>query len=653
MSTSSNHLLRRSFKLLIVQGQNIALNFGSDTLFQKVNFQIAEQARVGLVGPNGAGKSTLLKIIVQELAPSAGKIIYKNNMRMGYLAQNPHFHSHNTIYQEMERIFDYLKQDEQRLHHLEKRLTNLTDTTTPQAQELLHQYDQLQIKFKDENGYGYRSEIRSVLSGFGFPESRQQEPALNLSGGEQSRLAFAQMLLGPHELLILDEPTNYLDIDTLNWLEKYLQTYQGALLIVSHDQYFLDHTVNEVYALENQTLKHYSGNYSAYLGQRDKDLALAWKAYNKQQEEIQKTEAFIQKNIVRASTTKRAQSRRKQLAKVDRLAKPKSLQPHVRFQFKAQQTSGNEVLKIKDLQTGYKNNELKQDITFTLKKHERLAVIGPNGVGKSTLIRTLIDQIPPLQGTIKWGTNVTVGYYDQNLNQLNSNKDVLHEIWDEHPTIDEKEIRNILASFLFQDDDVFNIVHDLSGGEKARLTLCKLALKHDNLLIMDEPTNHLDIQSKEILEQALEDFAGTILFVSHDRYLLNKISTRILELEPQQSTLYLGNYDYYLAKKAEVQALAASQDNPDLTTTAHPTTGQQNYQQNKLRQRQERKRQRQITALETQIDQLEQRIATLNQAMAQSENLKDYTKLQELQQQINTLTQQKNNAEDQWAQLIE
>lgn len=639
--------------MLIVQGQNIALNFGSDTLFQKVNFQIAEQARVGLVGPNGAGKSTLLKIINQELAPSAGKIIYKNNLRMGYLAQNPHFHSHNTIYQEMEHIFDYLKQDEQRLHHLEKRLSELTDTTTPQAQELLHQYDQLQIKFKDENGYGYRSEIRSVLSGFGFPESRQQEPALNLSGGEQSRLAFAQMLLEPHELLILDEPTNHLDIDTLNWLEKYLQTYQGALLIVSHDQYFLDHTVNEVYALENQTLKHYSGNYSAYLAQRDKDLALAWKAYNKQQEEIQKTEAFIQKNIVRASTTKRAQSRRKQLAKVDRLARPKSLQPHVRFQFTTQQTSGNEVLKVKDLQTGYQNNELKQDITFTLKKHERLGVIGPNGVGKSTLIRTLIDQIPPLQGTIKWGTNVTVGYYDQNLNQLNSNKDVLHEIWDEHPTIDEKEIRNILASFLFQDDDVFNIVHDLSGGEKARLTLCKLALKHDNLLIMDEPTNHLDIQSKEILEQALQDFAGTTLFVSHDRYLLNKISTRILELEPQQSTLYLGNYDYYLAKKAEVQALAASQDKPDLTTTAHPTTGQQNYQQNKLRQRQERKRQRQITALETQIDQLEQQIATLNQAMAQPENLKDYTKLQELQQQITTLTQQKNNAEDQWAQLIE
>lgn len=641
--------------MLIVQGRNISRSFGGESLFQNVNFQISDQTRIGLVGPNGAGKSTLLKIITQENEPNTGKMIYKNDLSIGYLEQSPHFHSGNTLYEEMAQVFSYLQADEQRLHQLEQEITQQAEqAATADYQHLLKQYDQLQTKFKDENGYGYRAEIRSVLAGFGFNEKRMEEPAQNLSGGEQSRLAFAKLLLEKHDLLVLDEPTNHLDIETLNWLEKYLQTYSGALLIVSHDQYFLDHTVTEIYALENGTLNHYQGNYTQYLQQRDKNLSLAWKAYEKQQEQIKKTKDFIQKNIVRASTTKQAQSRRKQLDKMELLKRPQTANPQVHFQFTPARMSGNDVLKVSHLQTGYQNQSLNQDITFNLNKQDRLGIIGPNGVGKSTLIKTLIQQINPISGSIQWGTNVDIGYYDQTLNQLNSQKDVLHEIWDEHPTMDEKDIRNVLGSFLFQADDVYNTVHALSGGEKARLTLCKLSLEHDNLLIMDEPTNHLDIQSKEVLETALHEFLGTVLFVSHDRYLLNKISTKILELQPQTSTIYLGNYDYYIAKKAENEALATT--NAAKATENSATTnskGNQNYEQAKAQQRAERKKQRQITHLEQKIDDYEAQIAQLNQEMTLPENLASYTKLQDLQSQIDQINAQKKTAEDQWAALIE
>lgn len=641
--------------MLIVQGLNISRNFGEERLFQNVNFQISDQAHIGLVGPNGAGKSTLLKIIIQENEPNTGKMIYKNDLSIGYLAQSSHFHSGNTLYEEMAQVFNYLQEDEQRLHQLEQEITQRADqTATADYQHLLKQYDELQTRFKDENGYGYRAEIRSVLSGFGFNEKRMNEPAQNLSGGEQSRLAFAKLLLEKHDLLVLDEPTNHLDIDTLSWLEKYLQTYSGALLIVSHDQYFLDRTVTEIYALENGNINHYRGNYTQYLHQRDKNISLAWKAYEKQQEQIKKTKDFIQKNIVRASTTKQAQSRRKQLDKMEILKRPQTANPQVHFQFSPMRMSGHDVLRVSHLQTGYHDKTFNQNISFSLNKQDRLGIIGPNGVGKSTLIKTLIQQILPISGSIKWGTNVDIGYYDQTLNQLNSQKDVLHEIWDKHSTMDEKDIRKILGSFLFQANDVYNSVHSLSGGEKARLTLCKLSLDHDNLLIMDEPTNHLDIQSKEVLETALNEFLGTVLFVSHDRYLLNKISTKILELQPQASTIYLGNYDYYLAKKAENDALAKTNNTEQVENQFIAVTkGNQNYEQAKAQQRAKRKKQRQITNLEQKIDAYGDQITQLNQEMTLPENLANYTKLKDLQTQIDKLKKQKTIAENQWADLIE
>lgn len=640
--------------MLIVQGQDIARTFGSDVLFSHLNFQISDHARVGLVGPNGAGKSTLLKIINQEHEPDQGKMIYKNNISIGYLAQNAEFTSGNTVYEEMSSVFDYLKDDENHLHKLEQQIADQSDNAGSESyQQLLSQYDKLQTKFKDENGYGYRSEVRSVLAGFNFPESRFDDIVNTLSGGEKSRLAFAKLLLEKHDLLILDEPTNHLDINTLNWLEKYLQTYKGALLIVSHDQYFLDHTVTEIYALEHGTLMHYTGNYTRYLQERDKNLELAWKKYNKQQEEIKKTEDFIQKNIVRASSTKQAQSRRKQLAKLQRLPKPESHNDAISFRFTESRQSGNEVLNVKDLETGYSDKELKQDISFQLKRQERLGIIGPNGVGKSTLIKTLLGQIKALSGDIHWGTNVDIGYYDQTLNQLDSSKDVLHEIWDEHPTMNEKDIRTALGSFLFRGDDVFNVVNSLSGGEKARLTLLKLSLEHDNLLVMDEPTNHLDIESKEILEDALEKFEGTVLFVSHDRYLLNKISTKLLDLEPESSKIYLGNYDYYLNKQAEAKEMAEDDDSTNDTIEKEQSSGSLSYEESKAKQREERKKKRQIEHLEKQIDDFAKQIDNLNAEMAKPENLTSYTKLQDLQKQVNEINKQKSTAEDQWADLIE
>ncbi|UQS83914.1 ABC transporter ATP-binding protein [Bombilactobacillus thymidiniphilus] len=638
--------------MLIVQGQDIAKDFGSDTLFSQVNFQIEEGARIGLVGANGAGKSTLLQIINQNQAASSGQISTKKQLSIGYLAQNPQFKSGNTIYEEMERIFDYLKEDERNLRNLEKQIANTTDNQAD-YEHALQKYDYLQNKFKADNGYGFRSEIRSVLAGFGFSEERFNEPALNLSGGEQSRLAFAKMILEQHDLLILDEPTNHLDIDTLNWLEKYLHKYPGALLIVSHDQYFLDHTVTEIYALERATLKHYHGNYTRYLQQRTKNLQLEQKAYDKQQAQIKNTEEFIQKNIARASSTKQAQSRRKQLAKLDRLAKPQDYNQQINFQFTFEQASGNDVLSVKQLTTGYDDKIMSQAISFNLKKHERLGIIGHNGVGKSTLIRTLVNKVPPLAGNISWGMNVKAGYYDQTLNRLTSNKDVLHEVWDSHPLMNETDIRNILGSFLFQNNDVFRIVRDLSGGQKARLTLCKLALEHNNLLIMDEPTNHLDLQSKEILEQALKNFAGTVLFVSHDRYLLNEVSTKILELDAKESQIYLGNYDYYLAKKAENQALNNDEKVVNPTATSNKTAGNLSYREEKMRQSEQRKKQRQLQKLEAQIEQLEQQISDLNQQMLAPENIQSYTKLQDLQTQLNQLNQLKDDLEEQWLKLSE
>ncbi|MCH4171874.1 MAG: ABC-F family ATP-binding cassette domain-containing protein [Lactobacillus sp.] len=615
-------------------------------MFNNLNLEIQTGDRAALVGPNGAGKSTLLKILAGINPPDEGQVITPKDMTLGYLAQDTGFTSDRTIYEEMLTVFAPLQKMEQQMRDLEAQMGNDSHN-----QDLLKQYDQLQITFAEKNGYGYEAEIRSVLHGFQFPETVLDKPINTLSGGEKSRLALAKLLLEKRDLLILDEPTNHLDIDTLTWLEGYLQGYPGALLVVSHDRYFLDHVAKEIYEIHSDRLDHYPGNYSKFLEEKEKRVALEWKAYEKQQGEIKKMTDFVDKNIVRASTTKMAQSRRKQLEKMDRIERPDAADKTIHFRFSEEKKSGNDVLKVQNAAIGYDPKAIMaQPVNLDVKRQRRHAIIGPNGVGKSTLLRSIIGQIPLLKGTVQLGTNVAIGYYDQEQRNLHRAKTVLNEIWDEHPTMPEKDIRTILGSFLFSGDDVAKIVAQLSGGEKARLLLTKLALEHDNFLIMDEPTNHLDIDSKEVLLDALKNFDGTVLFVSHDRYFINSLATEITEITPKGSTLYLGNYDYYLEKKAEIDALAAEKAaaaNP-APTTANLSQAQVDYKDSKSQQKAIRKLQREVADLEQQIDAISAQSQAIQTQMAAPEVATSYSKMQDLQAQLDDLNTKLTPLETQW-----
>ncbi len=638
--------------MIIMQAQQVGRTFDGTDLFTGINLEVQTGARVGLVGPNGIGKTTLLEILAGINPPDYGQVTVSKNVSIGYLAQDSGLDSHRTIFAEMLTIFEPLIAMEKRMHALEAEIADPALAADQEAYaQVMSQYDQIQHDFQAQNGYGYQAEIRSVLHGFQFDDSTYDKPIGTLSGGERSRLALAKLLLEHHDLIILDEPTNHLDIDTLSWLEGYLKTYSGAILTVSHDQYFLDHVISELYELTPSKSIHYKTNYSGYLKQKAENRALAWKAYEKQQEEIHKLEDFVAKNIVRASSTKQAQARRKQLEKMDVLARPQGREKTVHFRFTPETISGNEVLKVQAATVGYETAApMAGPISFQVNKGDRIAIIGQNGVGKSTLLKSILGQIPFLSGSAQFGTNVTTGYYDQDQHQLHWNKSVLAEIWDDHPTMPEKDVRAALAAFLFSADDVTKTVADLSGGQKARLELTKLSLKHDNFLILDEPTNHLDINSKEVLEEALADFGGTVLFVSHDRYFINELATSIVEIEPTGGTMFLGNWDYYQEKLAEKQAeeqAAKAQAEP---TAQASTTAASNYQQSKDQQRAQRKLEREVAKLEAQMEALEGQIATVQEQMTAPEVLSDYVKMQTLQAQLDDLNTQTQAAEDAWEQ---
>lgn len=641
--------------MILLQAQNVARSFDGEYLFRNVHLEIKEHARIAIVGPNGVGKSTLLKIIAQVDAPDEGQITLGKGVTWAYLPQNSGLNSNKTVYQEMLGLFSDLQDMEKQMHHLEKQLSDenvIQDAD--KYQQILKQYDQLQTDFADRNGYGYEAEIRGVLHGFKFYEDVYDEPINNLSGGEKSRLALAKLLLAKKDILILDEPTNHIDVDTLGWLENYLQGYPGAVLIVSHDRYFLDHTVNEIYDLTNQHLEHYNGNYTRFVAEKKAKLDQAWRAYNKQQEEIAKLQDFINKNIARAATTKLAQSRRKQLEKMPKLSRPSAPQHTIHFRFKADTESGKDVLQVNNAAIGYNNKIMSQPINLDIKKHDVQAIVGPNGIGKSTLLKSILHQIPWLAGEEKFGTNVHIGYYDQEQQQLHPQKTVLNEIWDEYPTTPEKEIRNALASFLFTGDDVEKTVAQLSGGQKARLALTKLAMHHDNFLILDEPTNHLDIASRDVLEEAIKAFNGTVLFVSHDRYFINNVATAINEITPEGSTHYLGNWDYYQDKKAELAAIAEAEaaENADNNTTVDNSqdepSPQVTYQQSKESQKAKRKLSREVAHLEEQMNQLAAQQKEIELAMTDSQNYTDHEKMQVLQEQLTDIKNQLTDIEDQW-----
>ena len=640
--------------MILLQVQQVARYFGADTLFENVSLDVSDNSRIALVGRNGVGKSTLLKMIIGNESPDAGQITKKKGLTIGYLAQNTGLESDKTIYAEMLSVFERLQIMEKNLHEMEAKIADPgADHSSSAYSQLLNQYDQLLHDFEEQNGYGYEAEVRSVLHGFHFEQEDYDRKISSLSGGQKTRLALAKLLLEQRDLLILDEPTNHLDIDTLTWLEGYVQNYKGALLIVSHDRYFLDRIVNEVYEISHHHSSYYKGNYSAYIDQKAERLRQDWKNYEKQQAEISKLEDFVNKNLVRASTTKRAQSRRKQLEKMERLERPEGDEKGPHFKFTADSQSGNIVLTVKDAAIGYDGRIISSPINIDLRKNQVMAIVGPNGIGKSTLLKSVLGQIPLVKGSSEFGTNVKVGYYDQEQHNLHDKKTVLNELWDDHPTTPEKDIRSILGSFLFIGDDVSKVVHNLSGGEKARLLLTKLAMKHDNFLILDEPTNHLDIDSKEVLENAVMDFNGTVLFVSHDRYFINKVATCVLEIAPQGSTLYLGDYDYYLEKKAEQEEIAAAKSTAETPIENSPkevSTGKVNYQQGKERQKQERRLKRSVEEFEQLVEKLDAQKNDLENQMSSPENYNDLEKMGELQAKLQEISKKLAEAEENWEQ---
>ncbi len=642
-------------RMILMQINGLSKAFGADEILSNIKLEVKENDRIAIVGRNGSGKSTLLKIMAGELTYDEGELFKPKDLTLGYLSQHTVLESTKTIWEEMLEVFVHLRNQEEELRLLEKQMEKAHEHSEADYQKLLTNYDKLQHAFQQNGGYTYEAEIKSVLTGLDFQDFDYQTPIQTLSGGQKTRLSLGKLLLKKPQLLILDEPTNHLDIGTLNWLENYLLNYPGAVVIVSHDRYFLDKTVSVVYEIARHNTKKYHGTYSKFLEQKAANYEKEWKEYEKQQSEIKKMEDFIQKNIARASTTKRAQSRRKQLEKMDKLDQPLGDEASAAFSFGIQKRSGNDVLKVNDLSFHYEDTHenLFQHLNLHINRGESIALVGPNGVGKTTFLKILLGKLQATNGSIQLGTNVQIGYYDQEQADLNSSKTVLMELWDDYPTINEKDIRTVLGNFLFSGDDVLKAVNTLSGGEKARLALSKLMMQKANLLILDEPTNHLDIDSKEVLEAALMNFPGTILFVSHDRYFINKIADQVVEMQRANTTIYLGDYDYYLEKKeeeAELKRLKLGEQPSAPSTTKEK---KRNYQQEKQLQREQRKKERRITELESNIERLEAEIQKLEEKMTDPTVYQDHQKSLELTKEA---TKQKQHMEDlmeEWAALQE
>ena len=637
--------------MILLQLNNVARHFGDITLYDDVNFSIQSQDRIALVGRNGTGKSTLIKQIIGQEPLSGGTITKQRGIKIGYLEQHVALNSDRTIWEEMLSIFDDSIALREEAMRAAERLAQLSDQwDSPAYKQALADYDRLQEKMQHRNVYSIESDIRMVLHGFRFYEEDYDRPINSLSGGQQTRLALARTLLMDYDLLILDEPTNHLDMETLNWLEGFLSNYRGALLIVSHDRYFLNRVTRTVVELRHHTSHLYKGNYDFYLKEKALRLSQEMKQYEAQQEEIAKLEDFIARNIVRASTTKRAQSRRKKLEKMTRIEKPLQDDKAPRIQFSAARESGERVIDAEDLAIGYNAEEtpVATDLNLELKRQDAVAIVGPNGIGKSTLIKTLIGRIAALAGTINIGTKVDIGYYDQNVNQLNPNLTVLETLWQAHDTVDEWKIRSILGSFLFTGETVEKKVAMLSGGEKARLSLALLASDHDNTLLLDEPTNHLDIDSKEILEEALIDYDGTLLFVSHDRYFINRIATQILEITPTGSQLYLGDYDYYLEKKSEQEAIDAMLESEEEIVTTTPTPNVSNFEENKQLKRELKRLTTLVEETLTRSEEMDQTIESIHQQLVEASEINDQVRLLELHQTLQQVEAEQLKVLDQW-----
>ncbi|MBM0778865.1 ATP-binding cassette, subfamily F, member 3 [Staphylococcus epidermidis] len=642
--------------MILLQLNDISKSFDGEDIFTDVNFEVKTGERIGVVGRNGAGKSTLMKIIAGVENYDSGQISKIKNLTMSYLTQQMTLNSEATVFEEMSKPFEHIKKIENLIEDETDWLArNGQDYESDEYQSHIEKYETLTNRYEQLDGYQYESKIKTVLHGLNFTESDFNKPINDFSGGQKTRLSLAQMLLKEPDLLLLDEPTNHLDMETTKWLEDYLKYFKGAIVIISHDRYFLDKIVTQVYDVALGNVKHYVGNYEQFIKQRNQYYEKRMQEFEKQQEEIKRLETFVEKNITRASTSGMAKSRRKTLEKMERIDKPMIDARSANIQFGFDRNTGNDVMHIQDLKIGYES-PITLPINLEIFKGDHIAIIGPNGVGKTTLIKTIAEKQHKLGGQIIFGANLQIGYYDQKQAEFKSNKTILDYVWDQYPHMNEKDVRAVLGRFLFVQEDVKKIINDLSGGEKARLQLALLMLQRDNVLILDEPTNHLDIDSKEMLEQALKDFEGTIIFVSHDRYFINQLANKVFDLNINGGQMYLGDYQYYIEKTEEAAAIKAHEtvtqnnfENKEINQDANTST----YISQKQQKRQQRKLERQIEDCERQIEELEAQISHIDEQLTQPEVFNDPLKASKFANQKSDTEQKLEQIMLEWEKLQE
>ena len=634
--------------MIVLSCNNISKSYGIDEILKNISFTVENGDKIGLIGLNGSGKTTLFNILADETQKDEGEIYIRKDLKIGYLKQHIYIDGNDTIFNECLSVFKPLLEMEKELRRLEQEISiEGSKPYSTKLEMLMEDYAQLMENFNNNNGYGYRSEIKGVLKGLGFKDDDMNKKVNILSGGQKARLSLAKLLLENPDLLLLDEPTNHLDIAAINWLEDYLKEYTGAILVISHDRYFLDNIVSKIFLLENKEIHIYNMNYSQYMKQRKKDIELLKKQYEDQQKEIKRQEEIIKRfsNYGGSRYIKQAQSRQKMLDRMNLIDKPMN-NKKTKITFKPSIKSGRDVLKVENLNKSFNEYKLLKDINFAIYRGEKVGLIGPNGVGKTTLFKIILNQIPYDSGTISLGHNVHIGYFDQEQTKLNLDKTVIDEIWDDNPKLNHYEIRSLLSKFLFIGDDIFKEISELSGGERARLALLKMMLSNANFLLMDEPTNHLDIDSKEVLEDALMDYEGTLFVISHDRYFLNKVVDKILELTEEGIEEYIGNYNYYLEKKNEV--IIEEDDN-------YKTKTQIKLERKKERKKLEamKKKRKKIIKLEKLIEQKEKDMDEIDRLLCDPNIYDKPEKVIELTKKRETLEIKINSLYEQWIKLTE
>lgn len=638
---------------MILSCKDITKSYGTDIILKKINFNLEEHEKAAVVGVNGAGKTTLFKIITDNLSYDDGQLYIPKNTTIGYLEQNVDIRSEKTIYEEMLSVFESIFELEEKLHSMERKMSSLSDS---EYSSFMEQYARFQHEFEESDGYSCKSRINGVLKGLGFTEDEYSQQVCTLSGGQKTRVFLGKLLLMKPDILLLDEPTNHLDIDSIQWLEDFLKSYSGACLIISHDRYFLDRTVSKIIDIENGKSSVYNGNYSFFIKQKDAARAAQLKQYANQQREIRHQEEVIKtlRQFNREKSIKRAESREKALERMEKMERPENLPEKMHLRLTPQIQSGNDVLSVEDLSMSFGNNRLFSNVSFEIKRGEKVAIIGPNGIGKSTLFKIILNELKPDFGKVVLGVNVNPGYYDQEHHELDDKNTIFDEIHNAYPNMTNGEIRNVLASFVFTEDDVFKTIGTLSGGEKGRVSLAKIMLSKSNFLILDEPTNHLDMYSKEILEDAINNYDGTVLYISHDRYFIDKTAERTLELSRDGVTQYLGNYSYCMEKKAEkarIEELSKENSKTPIQSASVHSDSKTDWLAQKEEQAKARKKANDIKKVEDEIEKTENLIKSLEEKLFDPEISADSGKVKELYEEKVSLEEKLEELYEKWEEI--